>query len=103
MTNDCNGRPCIVYGETLRIGIFRGFSDNNDKCVIEFENGELHKVYIWKIRFLNKDIAAYKALLELVCDINIEEIVSHIEEGNLNNWINAWRDAMLTNISRLQL
>lgn len=46
MTNDCNGRPCIVYGETLRIGIFRGFSDNNDKCVIEFENGELHKVYI---------------------------------------------------------
>lgn len=106
MINECNGRPCVVYGETLRVGIFRGFSDNNDKCVIEFENGELHKTYVWKVQFLDRSENigdVNKELLGLVFDINTEEILSHIKEDNLNDWIKAWRNAMLTHISRLQI
>lgn len=50
------GRPCMVYGqEETRRGIFRGFCDNNDKCVIEYEDGELHKAYAWKVKFLDKE------------------------------------------------
>lgn len=33
-----------------------------------------------------------KELRDLMCDINIEEIVSHIREGNLGAWINIWRN-----------
>lgn len=50
------GRPCIVYGQKdTRRGIFREFCDNNDKCVIEYEDGELHKTYVWRVRFLDKE------------------------------------------------
>lgn len=48
-------RPCVVYSDSgERKGIFHGFSDNNDKCVIEFEDGELHKAYVWRVKFLDK-------------------------------------------------
>lgn len=47
-------RTCIVYGkEEERKGVFHGFCDNNDKCVIEFEDGELHKAHVWKVRFVD--------------------------------------------------
>lgn len=47
-----NIRHCIVYDkDNERKGVFHGFCDNNNKCVIEFEDGELHKAYVWKVKF----------------------------------------------------
>ena len=47
-------RPCAVYTDDVRYGKFKGFCDNNDKCVIEFENGELHKAYVWSVQFVDR-------------------------------------------------
>lgn len=48
-------RPCLMFGnDGVRHGIFHGFSDNNDKAVIEYEDGELHKAYVWRVRFIDK-------------------------------------------------
>lgn len=48
-------RPCLVFGnDGVRHGIFHGFSDNNDKAVIEYEDGELHKAYVWRVQFIDK-------------------------------------------------
>lgn len=48
-------RPCLVWGnDGVRYGIFHGFSDNNNKAVIEYEDGELHKAYVWRVQFIDK-------------------------------------------------
>lgn len=47
-------RPCLVWeNKGVRYGIFHGFCDNNDKAVVEYEDGELHKAYVWKVEFVN--------------------------------------------------
>lgn len=50
-------RPCIVDGE--RKALFYGFCDNFDKCVVQYEDGELHKAYVWKIRFTDNKFEEY--------------------------------------------
>jgi len=50
-------RPCVL--EDGRKGFFHGFCDNNDKAVIEFEDGELHKAYVWKVKFLDDKVKRY--------------------------------------------
>lgn len=53
-------RPCIVHtNNEERKALFYGFSDNYDKCVVEYENGELHKAYVWRVRFLDNRLNDY--------------------------------------------
>lgn len=49
-------RPCLVED---RKALFHGFCDNNDKCVVEYEDGELHKTYVWKVKFLDNKLKDY--------------------------------------------
>lgn len=45
-------RPCLVNEKNGdRVGIFHCFCEDGSKCVIEYPNGELHKVFIWKVQF----------------------------------------------------
>lgn len=102
MVNELNGRPCIVHGKEQRLGVFRGFSDNNDKCIIEFKDGELHKVYVWSVQFLDTK-KSIEDVLDLICDINVKEICSHIENDNLQKWIDSWKQAILEGMGGLYL
>ena len=50
--NDNNRpRPCMVYSPEETVGIFRGFCDDNTKCVVELPNGEMHKVFVYHVQF----------------------------------------------------
>lgn len=96
-------RPCLVYNkDSTAKCLFRGFCDNNSKCVIECENGELHKVEVWKVKFVNARVGEYdyffiqkrvKELEEFIYDVNPVEIASHIADGTLEQWCNSWRHA----------
>lgn len=48
-------RPCLVWRDnSSRYGIFHGFSNDNDKAVIEYEDGEIHKEYVWRVQFIDR-------------------------------------------------
>lgn len=49
-------RPCLVED---RKALFHGFCDNYDKCVVEYEDGELHKAYVWRVKFLDNKLKDY--------------------------------------------
>ena len=37
-----------------------------------------------------------------ICDINIEEILSHIEDGTLKSWITTWRSEVFSTIHSIK-
>lgn len=37
-----------------------------------------------------------------ICDINIEEILSHIEDGTLKSWIGTWRSEVFGTIHSIK-
>jgi hypothetical protein len=41
----------MVYSPEETAGIFRGFCGDNTKCVVEFPNGEMHKVFVYHVQF----------------------------------------------------
>lgn len=94
-------RPCLVHNkDRTEKCIFHGFCDNNSKCIVESENGELHKSEIWKVQFIDNRVNEYaypfvqnrvKELEEFICDVNPNEIASHITDGTLDQWCNSWK------------
>lgn len=48
-------RPCLVYDRNgVRKAVFHGFSDNNDKCVVEYKDGEVHKTMCYHVKFTDE-------------------------------------------------
>lgn len=95
------GRPCIVYGqEETRRGIFRGFCDNNDKCVIEYEGGELHKAYVWKVKFLDKENKGMY-FNEIELNIILGALNTYVEINDLPEELKNSADVLRENIKKV--
>lgn len=95
------GRPCVVYGqEEIRRGIFREFCDNNDKCVIEYEDGELHKAYVWRVKFLDKENKGMY-FNEIELNIILGALNTYVEINDLPEELKNSADVLRENIKKV--
>ena len=46
-------------------------------------------------------LANFISLKDLVSEINIDEINKHIDNNNLEEWLNSWRDITETTLFRI--